>query len=174
MILNILGGGGSGKTTLKFALLQLDGFVGYVSYTTRPRRPTEQDGVHYHFVSEDQFHSLSTLILKRKAGGYLYGIDAKDLFETSPDKVLVTTFDVEGIRTLESLGQEIRVVFLNISECERKRRMLERGDHPSEIEKRIARVDRGKFVNLDFGSSVIEIKYGSVTEIVEQILQFLG
>lgn len=47
---------GTGKTTLVQKLIQeFPQVVASVSYTTRPQRPDEVEGVHYHFVSEEQF-----------------------------------------------------------------------------------------------------------------------
>jgi guanylate kinase len=50
---------GAGKTSLVKALLERDPGVGLaISYTTRPPRPGEQDGVHYHFVSPERFAEM--------------------------------------------------------------------------------------------------------------------
>ena len=50
---------GAGKTTLVRGLIERDArFVFSVSYTTRPKRPTEQDGVDYHFVTREAFETL--------------------------------------------------------------------------------------------------------------------
>jgi guanylate kinase len=50
---------GGGKTSLTRALLEREpGIRLSVSYTTRPPRPGEQDGVDYHFVSADRFAVL--------------------------------------------------------------------------------------------------------------------
>jgi len=50
---------GGGKTSLTRALLERQrGIRLSVSYTTRPPRPGEQDGVDYHFISADRFASL--------------------------------------------------------------------------------------------------------------------
>ena len=47
---------GAGKTSLVKALLEADSQVKLsVSYTTRAPRPGEVDGMHYHFVSLDDF-----------------------------------------------------------------------------------------------------------------------
>jgi len=47
---------GAGKTTLVRALLQRDPQLRFsISYTTRPKRSSETDGVDYFFVSEQQF-----------------------------------------------------------------------------------------------------------------------
>ncbi len=50
---------GAGKTTLSRMLLAKDPEIKLsVSATTRPPRPGEVDGVHYHFVSGDEFDQM--------------------------------------------------------------------------------------------------------------------
>jgi guanylate kinase len=50
---------GGGKTSLTRALLEREpGILLSVSYTTRPPRPGERDGVDYHFVTEPRFREL--------------------------------------------------------------------------------------------------------------------
>ena len=50
---------GAGKTTLSRKLLEADGEIQLsISATTRPPRPGEEDGVHYHFVSNDAFDQM--------------------------------------------------------------------------------------------------------------------
>lgn len=57
---------GAGKTTLVRGLLARDPQIGLsVSYTTRPARPGEVEGVAYHFVGTAQFEAM------REAGDFL-------------------------------------------------------------------------------------------------------
>lgn len=50
---------GAGKSSLVKALLDsIEGISLSISSTTRPARPGEEDGVHYHFISEHQFQAL--------------------------------------------------------------------------------------------------------------------
>ena len=50
---------GAGKTSLLRELVPDDErLVMSVSHATRPRRPGEEDGVHYHFVSVEKFEQL--------------------------------------------------------------------------------------------------------------------
>jgi guanylate kinase len=50
---------GAGKTSLVAALASAEpGLHVSVSHTTRPRRPGEEDGVNYHFVSDEEFVAL--------------------------------------------------------------------------------------------------------------------
>src|SRR5512141_1090553 len=52
---------GGGKTSLVNALLERERHIRLsVSYTTRPPRPGEVDGVHYHFIDEQRFEQLNT------------------------------------------------------------------------------------------------------------------
>ena len=57
---------GAGKTTLVRGLIEREPqFVFSVSYTTRPKRATETEGVDYHFVDRAEFERL------RDAGEFL-------------------------------------------------------------------------------------------------------
>ena len=50
---------GSGKSTLTNELLKLVPNLEFsISYTTRARRGSEQDGKHYHFISQDEFNRM--------------------------------------------------------------------------------------------------------------------
>ncbi|HEY6483860.1 MAG TPA: guanylate kinase [Steroidobacteraceae bacterium] len=66
---------GAGKTSLVRALLQRKPELHVsVSYTTRPRRPTEQDGREYHFIPVAEFQQL------RNAGQFL---ESAQVFDNS-------------------------------------------------------------------------------------------
>lgn len=57
----VSGPSGVGKTSLVTALTKLLPHVSCpVSYTTRPPRPGEIDGINYYFVSPDEFESMAT------------------------------------------------------------------------------------------------------------------
>ena len=68
---------GAGKSTISRLLLERDpSFELSVSVTTRPRRGSEIDGVHYHFVSARDFERLrdtDALIEWAEVHGNLYG-----------------------------------------------------------------------------------------------------
>ncbi|PCJ25190.1 MAG: guanylate kinase [SAR86 cluster bacterium] len=50
---------GAGKTSLVKALVEHDERLCVsISHTTRPKRPSEQDGVNYHFVDESSFMEM--------------------------------------------------------------------------------------------------------------------
>jgi guanylate kinase len=68
---------GAGKTSLIGALLERETRLRLaVSYTTRPRRPGEEDGVHYHFVTEERFLAMAAageLLESAEVFGNRYG-----------------------------------------------------------------------------------------------------
>lgn len=68
---------GAGKTSLVAALLQLNTHIALsVSYTTRPPRPGETDGVNYHFVSREKFLGMAQhgdFLESAEVYGNLYG-----------------------------------------------------------------------------------------------------
>ena len=50
---------GGGKTSLISALLEADDTASLsISHTTRAPRPAEENGIHYHFVDDEQFQAL--------------------------------------------------------------------------------------------------------------------
>ena len=58
MAVVLFGKQGSGKTTIADILVSKHGFKKIVTYTTRPIRNGEVDGVDYHFISKDKFLEL--------------------------------------------------------------------------------------------------------------------
>jgi guanylate kinase len=72
---------GAGKTSLVKALVEkLDNLLVSVSYTTRPKRPSEQDSVNYHFVTQARFEQLIAqhdLLEYANVFGYFYGTSKK-------------------------------------------------------------------------------------------------
>lgn len=99
-ILCIIGHSGSGKTTIEHFL---DLFVPYqyhpiVSYTTRPMRPGETDGVEHHFVKPEQKPDGKNMLAYTKYGNYEYWADKRDVQD---DVVNTYVIDVEGYHYLK-------------------------------------------------------------------------
>jgi guanylate kinase len=72
---------GAGKTTLTRSLVDKDRNLKLsISVTTRPKRPSEVDGVHYHFISRSRFEAMrrsGELLEFAKVHGNLYGTPRK-------------------------------------------------------------------------------------------------
>jgi guanylate kinase len=77
LLIVISGPSGVGKDTIIERLLKMDANLRYsVSYTTRPRRDYEVDGVHYSFVTKPKFEELigrGEFLEWADYNGYYYG-----------------------------------------------------------------------------------------------------
>ncbi len=108
-----------------------------VSATTRPPRPAEIDGVHYHFWSREQF------LRKREQGGFLewaevygnlYGTPAS---EVTPHRTLghgvILDIDTRGWEQVRRLCPEAVSIFVRAaSQAEYERRLRARGTESEE------------------------------------------
>lgn len=108
---------GAGKTTIVRRVLELLPGVGISrSYTSRPVRAGECDGVDYNFVSADRFKVM------RAAGAFLewaevfgdfYGTGARETEERlAAGEDLVLVIDVQGARKVRAAGHPFVGIFL--------------------------------------------------------------
>lgn len=108
---------GAGKTTLVEHLVQILPHLRMSrSYTSRPARPGERDGVDYHFISRAQFEEMITagaFLEWADVFGNLYGTAAADttaLMSTGQDVVMV--IDVQGARQVKAHGIDHTSIFV--------------------------------------------------------------
>src|SRR3990167_4898025 len=102
---------GTGKTTLVERLVQVvPSLTMSRSYTSRPARAGEQDGVDYNFISRERFDAMArdgAFLEWADVFGHCYGTSADDtdaLLSSGQDVVLV--IDVQGARQVRSRGIE--------------------------------------------------------------------
>lgn len=108
---------GAGKTTLVEKLVKMtDRLKLSRSYTSRPPRGDEVDGVDYNFVSRSRFEKMAEageFLEWADVFGNLYGTGAADTrrgLETGHDVVLV--IDVQGARKVRSRGLPHVAIFI--------------------------------------------------------------
>ena len=108
---------GTGKTTLVERLVpRVPGLVMSRSYTSRPARPGETDGVDYTFVSRARFDEMvaaGAFLEWATIYGHAYGTGVEDtarLREAGTDVVLV--IDVQGAETVRTRGLESVGIFV--------------------------------------------------------------
>jgi guanylate kinase len=108
---------GTGKTTVVERLVQLVPDLALSrSYTSRPTRPGESDGVDYNFVSRPRFEEMiaaNAFLEWADVFGNLYGTCAEDAYrhlETGRDLVLV--IDVQGARQVRNACTDTVGVFV--------------------------------------------------------------
>jgi guanylate kinase len=140
MIHCILGHGASGKTTVQNYLKKL--IPAITTYTTRPIRHNETEGIHYHFLDNEKFvqkikdHFFVEYYYIKKNDWY-YGLSLDEIDYQNKDYTLV--IDPNGYKTLlDKIGKEyLKCYYINLSENERAKRMLNRKDNIDEIFRRI-------------------------------------
>lgn len=144
VLLVVSGPSGSGKDSVIAALRRLEPQVGYcVSATTRVPRAGEIEGVHYHFVSRDQFRRMmeqSAFIETREYAGNLYGTPKAFVEETlRSGRDLVMKPEVNGAMKIKALYPKAVLVFLTVrSEDELVRRLeIRNADGPEDISARL-------------------------------------
>jgi guanylate kinase len=123
---------GAGKTTLTRNLLEQEENVSLsVSVTTRARRASEIDGVHYHFISKRQFEVLRDtggLLEWAEVHGNLYGTP-KEAVETALSEGRDVLFDIDWQGTLqlyEKMRKDVVSVFVLPPSAEELKARLER------------------------------------------------
>lgn len=175
-IIIVSGPSGVGKGTILHRIFESGDFPLElsVSATTREPRPMEKNGVHYHFLSEEEF-------LKRKEdgqfaecfrvfGGAWYGT-LKTTIENALKlgKWLVLEIDVKGAqKVLESFPNAETFFIMPPSLEELKKRLSERGTEDEDVlKKRLNRAEselreadffKYKIINDDLDSAVSEMR----------------
>lgn len=155
----IMGKSASGKDTIYKKIKEQIDVKTYVLYTTRPIRTGEQEGVDYHYVSDEQ-------MLKFKQEGKVIEsrtyqtVKGPWTYATIADKQLEQSGDIITIGTLESYNKikeyyedkkdtKLLPVYITIDEEERRKRALKRekrqkNPNYEEVERRF------KADNIDF------------------------
>ena len=135
---------GTGKTTLLKPLMAADPRLRFsISYTTRPRRPSEVDGQDYFFVSPRQFRRLrdsGALAEWVEQFGYGYGTSREWVGETvHSGGDLVFDLDSRGAKALKHEFPQATLIFiLPPSLTELVRRLTDRGGlDPEELARRL-------------------------------------
>ena len=165
---------GAGKTSLVSALLAADPLVRKsVSYTTRPPRPGEENGRHYHFVTPEEFERMRTageLLEWALVHGHHYGTS-----RLAVDSVCREGYDVlleidwQGAAQIRAAKPDAASVFVLPPSIEAlEERLRGRGqDSPEVIARRVAAA-RGEIahvsefdyviINDDFSRALLDLR----------------
>ncbi|KAG0318669.1 hypothetical protein BGZ99_005513 [Dissophora globulifera] len=144
----ISGPSGSGKSTLINLLFKEypETFGFSVSHTTRKPRPGEENGIAYHFVSNEAMKQLiaEKRFLEHAAfAGNLYGtsLAAVDHVINMHNKVCLLDIDLQGVRRVRESGLQARYIFVRPKSLTTlEERLRSRGTETEEaVQKRLER-----------------------------------
>ena len=114
----ISGPSGCGKGTIVKALLKnhADAFALSVSATTREPRVGEEDGVHYYFITKEEFErridDQQILEYTSYCGNY-YGTPKKELYERTVSGInVILEIEVEGAMNVRRLCPEAVLIYV--------------------------------------------------------------
>ncbi len=179
-ILVLSGPSGAGKTTIARHLEQDDRLRPSISATTRPKRPSEEEGKDYYFLTRElfeQWRATGEFIETAEVFGNLYGTPRKGLRSIHEGgRTPLLDVDVQGARELRRLGYGGVYVFIRPPDLATLRQRLEqRGTAPAEVERRLARYEwemshRAELYNFEVENRDLDRAIAEVETIVKQNL----
>jgi guanylate kinase len=171
----ITGPSGVGKGTLIRMLLdRIPALELSVSATTRRPRPGEVDGVHYHFLSREQFDAAveaGDFVEWAAYSGNLYGTLRSELEKRVAAGVpVVLEIEVQGARQVRDQLPDAVAVFIAPPSREALRtRLIGRGtDSPEQVEQRLQTADRELDAQPEFAHVVVNDR---LDEAVEELVE---
>jgi guanylate kinase len=175
-IIALFGEGGSGKDTmlgkLHYANPQYNVLV---KTTTRDPRDYEIDGVHYHFLSPEDFAIKvlnGDLIEVASFNNWFYGTDINEL---KKDTINMGVFSIYGIECmLDDPRLEVYPIYIQASDKTRLLRSLNREQNPNceEICRRFF-ADKKDFADIPFDYHVFNNENGSLPAVLSNYIKDL-
>ena len=158
MLYIVLGQTLSGKSTLVRDLVTVTGIKQIITYTTRPIREGERDGLDYHFITseemdKDDFFGRRDFYTVYREEPYSYAMNRDDVFPFE-DKILI--LDSAGVRALkDEIGYEnVVTVFIDAPIDLLIKRGKLRGDSEEEVQRRL-HVDRDAFISAKYFADIV-------------------
>lgn len=174
MIHILIGPSGAGKSALG-ECLKRHGGVELVSHTTRPKRVGEEHGVHYYFVTPEEFEQ-TPMIESAWHSGNRYGVSQQEVqAKLGKHPYVFAVLEVEGMKAIKKLfGDSVRVYFVETDTAVLETRMRQRGDSEESIQKRLAYLEEHQEQsNKQFADFVIK-NNGTLDEAWQQFKTYLN
>ena len=161
---------GAGKTSLVKSLVETTpDVVASISHTTRPPRPGEQDGIHYHFASLAAFEAMiaqGAFLEHAQVFGNRYGTSrAAVLSQLKAGLDVILEIDWQGARQVrDQMPNSLSIFILPPSRDALRQRLAGRGQDSAEV------IERRMAVALDELSHYTEFDYLVINDQFETAL----
>ncbi|MEE0295001.1 MAG: guanylate kinase [Eubacterium sp.] len=177
----LLGKSASGKDTIVRNLVEQHDYKRIITWTTRPMRPGEKEGVTYHYTTEEDFKKkinegffVEWKKYETVKGTWYYGTALDDIMKARNDDYSVIILTKDGLEKLNSfcshlVGINLLSVYLDVDTKVIKQRLLKRGDDKKEAARRI-KYDKKDFKGIEnMVDVVIENNHRDIQEVVNMI-----
>lgn len=163
----LVGPSGSGKTTLANIASKELNISTLCSYTTRPKRENEVNGIDHFFVSKDKMPTKDKMLAYTKFGDYEYWANIEQI---PTDKPIIYVIDEKGLMMLlEEWGDKYDIVSILIKR-DRKLIIETVGKERVNRDKSRVKIDENSYdaVISNNGSFTEFLKYG--VEIIKSFI----
>ncbi len=169
---------GGGKTSLVNALLKKEARLSLsVSHTTRPMRPGEIDGQHYHFVSEAEFEQMvgnGDFLEHARVFDHHYGTSRNSVAQQlEQDHDVLLDIDWQGARQIKAAFGECGLIFIIPPSLETlRKRLTGRGQDSVRIIERRMRDARAEISHwAEFDYLVVNDKFDTALEELHTVIK---
>lgn len=178
-IIILCGKAGSGKDTIVKELCEdyPNKFTRVVSYTTRPPREGEKEGIDYHFINSAQMAQKiieNEMIEVAEFNKWFYGTSVDCFQENKINLMVLNPIGIENMLDYPGLNARINVIYIDCNNKIRLMRQLTREENPDvkEIIRRYG-TDELDFVELPFTyTTLINEKPEDLTLVKGRIKEF--
>ena len=144
------------------------------SYTTRPKRNGEIEGVDYYFLTKEEFFKLKNegkLFGIQEYNNNFYASNKSKLEEAleNKDKVIILNYNIETANAIKDDLDFNYVAILPPSESALKERLIKRGTKDEEIEKRMEKsikemqlINEANYINYRLVNNIEEEAYNKL------------
>lgn len=163
----VSGASGSGKTTVMRSIMNNE----IVSFTTRPPRKGEVNGIDYIFISQGEFKELldnNGLIEYTNYGGNYYGVTRQEYESKLNAGDAFFICDVEGMKQMKEIHENCLSIFIYCDRETVENNMRKRGDKEENIQKRLSTYDE-EMLNMVYYDQVVTNRENELQETIETV-----
>jgi guanylate kinase len=168
---------GAGKTSIAKRLCERRQDVQFsVSATTRPARKGENDGVHYHFLTRDEFlerRERGEFLESAEYSGHFYGtLNAEVDSQLAAGKSVLLDIDPQGARQVRERRSDVVAIFVLPPSGEALLRRLEgrSSEAPKELARRLSRAGWELEQALEYDYVIVNDELEAAVEAVSAIM----